>query len=48
VRWEDSIRKMIEDGIEGFVEVGTGRVLRGTIKRVNRKLPLDGFGDGDE
>jgi len=47
VRWEDSIRKMIDDGIEGFVEVGTGRVLRGTIKRVDRKIPLDGFGDGD-
>jgi [acyl-carrier-protein] S-malonyltransferase len=48
VRWEDSIRKMIDDGIEGFVEVGTGRVLRGTIKRISRKTPVDGFGDGPE
>jgi len=48
VRWEDSIRKMIDDGIEGFVEVGTGRILRGTIKRVARKIPLEGFGDGPE
>ncbi|MGV3484018.1 MAG: ACP S-malonyltransferase [Planctomycetaceae bacterium] len=47
VRWEDSIRKMIDDGIEGFVEVGTGKVLRGTIKRVTRKIPLEGFGDGE-
>lgn len=47
VRWEDCVRKMIDDGIEGFVEVGTGRILRGTIKRVARKIPLDGFGDGD-
>ncbi len=46
VRWEDSIRQMIDDGIEGFVEVGTGRVLRGTIKRISRKMPLEGFGDG--
>jgi [acyl-carrier-protein] S-malonyltransferase len=46
VRWEDVIRKMIDGGIEGFVEVGTGRVLRGTIKRVARKIPLEGFGDG--
>ncbi|NND99797.1 MAG: ACP S-malonyltransferase [Pirellulaceae bacterium] len=45
VRWEDSIGKMIADGIEGFLEVGTGRVLRGTLKRINRKLPTDGFGD---
>lgn len=47
VRWEDSIRKMIDDGIEGFVEVGSGRILRGTIKRVARKIPLAGFGDGE-
>lgn len=48
VRWEDSIRKMIDDGVEGFIEVGTGRVLRGTIKRVARKIPLEGFGDGEQ
>lgn len=47
VLWEQSILKMVDDGIEGFLEVGTGRVLRGTIKRINRKLPTDGFGDGD-
>ncbi len=46
VRWEDSIRKMIEDGIDGFDEVGTGRVLRGTLKRIQRKIKNDGFGDG--
>jgi [acyl-carrier-protein] S-malonyltransferase len=45
VRWEDSVRRMIEDGIEGFEELGTGRVLRGTLKRINRKIPCDGFGD---
>lgn len=46
VRWEDSIRRMLDDGIEGFEELGTGRVLRGTLKRINRKIPTDGFGDG--
>lgn len=46
VRWEDSIRAMLTDGIDGFEEVGTGRVLRGTLKRIQRKLPSDGFGDG--
>ena len=45
VRWEDSIRKMMDDGVGGFFEAGTGRVLRGTLKRINRKLPTDGFGD---
>ncbi len=45
VLWEDSIRRMIADGIEKFEEVGTGRILRGTLKRINRKLTTDGFGD---
>ncbi|WP_153556033.1 ACP S-malonyltransferase [Roseimaritima sediminicola] len=46
VRWEDSIRQMMADGIEGFLEIGTGRVLQGTIKRIERRFPMDGFGDG--
>jgi [acyl-carrier-protein] S-malonyltransferase len=45
VRWEDSIRRMLEDGIDGFEEMGTGRVLRGILKRINRKIPTSGFGD---
>jgi [acyl-carrier-protein] S-malonyltransferase len=45
VLWEASIRRMIDDGVEGFLEAGTGRVLRGTLKRIQRKLPTDGFGD---
>lgn len=48
VRWEESIRRMIDDGVGGFLEVGTGRVLRGTLKRIERKLPTDGFGDQQE
>lgn len=47
VRWEDSVKKMLDDGIEGFIEVGTGRVLRGTIKRISRKTFTIGFGDAD-
>jgi [acyl-carrier-protein] S-malonyltransferase len=45
VLWEASVRQMIDDGIEGFLEAGTGRVLRGTLKRIARKTPTDGFGD---
>jgi [acyl-carrier-protein] S-malonyltransferase len=45
VMWEKSIRQMLDDGIDGFEEVGTGRVLRGTLKRISRKVPTDGFGD---
>lgn len=45
VRWEDSLRRMLADGVDGFLEVGTGRVLRGTLKRIERKAVADGYGD---
>ncbi|MEM9588534.1 MAG: ACP S-malonyltransferase [Planctomycetota bacterium] len=46
VQWQSSIEAMIKDGVAGFLETGTGRVLRGTLKRIQRKFPADGFGDG--
>jgi [acyl-carrier-protein] S-malonyltransferase len=45
VLWEDTIRKLIENGVERFIEVGVGRVLNGTIKRINRKIPVENFGE---
>lgn len=45
VLWGQSVEAMLQAGIQGFIEVGTGRVLRGTIKRINRKIPTEGFGD---
>jgi len=32
VRWEDSMRRLLEAGAERFVEIGTGRVLRGLLR----------------
>lgn len=34
VRWEDSIRKMMADGVETITEVGPGQVLTGLIKKI--------------
>lgn len=45
VHWGDSLARMISDGVNHFEELGTGRVLRGTLKRVDRKMSTDGFGD---
>ncbi len=33
--WEDSIRLMIENGVETFIEVGPKKVLSGLIKRID-------------
>lgn len=35
VRWEESIRRMIEEGIESFIEIGPGKVLTGLVKRID-------------
>lgn len=34
VRWTDSVKTMSERGIKSFVEVGTGTVLGGLVKRI--------------
>jgi [acyl-carrier-protein] S-malonyltransferase len=36
VRWSETIRRMVGDGFEVFVEVGTGSVLSGLVRRVHR------------
>jgi [acyl-carrier-protein] S-malonyltransferase len=40
VRWEDSVYKMIELGVERFVEVGPGKVLSGLMHRIDGKKEI--------
>jgi len=42
VLWEDSQRRLLADGCGPFWEVGPGRVLRGLLKRMDRKAAADG------
>jgi [acyl-carrier-protein] S-malonyltransferase len=42
VLWEDLIHRMLADGIDEFYEIGVGRVLRGILKRINRKVVCHG------
>ena len=36
VRWEESMRRLLALGAEGFVEIGTGRVLRGLLRSIDK------------
>lgn len=38
VLWEDSIRYLAEQGVDTFVEIGSGTVLAGLIKKVDKNL----------
>ena len=38
VRWEESIRLLIEQGVNTFVEVGPGRVLTGLLRQIDRSI----------
>jgi [acyl-carrier-protein] S-malonyltransferase len=38
VLWEQTMRNLLEYGVDRFVEIGPGRVLAGLLKRVHRKV----------
>lgn len=40
VLWEDSVRYMIEQGTDTFVEIGSGNVLSGLIKKIDRSVQI--------
>jgi [acyl-carrier-protein] S-malonyltransferase len=43
VRWEESIRYLLQNGYSPLWEIGPGRVLRGLIKRIDRKAASEGI-----
>ncbi len=45
VLWEDSMRWLLAQGVDQVYEVGPGRVLRGLMKRIDRKMQSAGAMD---
>lgn len=37
VRWQQSMEKLLADGVERFYEIGPGRVLAGLMRRIHRR-----------
>ena len=40
VRWQQSVEKMIADGVDTFVEIGPGKTLAGFMKRIDRSVKV--------
>lgn len=38
VRWEESIRRMISDGADTFIEIGPGKTLSGFIRKIDKEV----------
>ncbi len=38
VRWEETMRNVLAEGVDRFYEIGPNRVLAGLLKRVNRRI----------
>jgi len=47
VLWTDSVRTLVSSGVEVAVECGSGTVLAGLIKRIDRNLTVYGMEDPD-
>jgi [acyl-carrier-protein] S-malonyltransferase len=44
VKWTQTMQRMMADGVTEFVEVGgTGTVLQGFVKKIDRKFPSSSF-----
>jgi [acyl-carrier-protein] S-malonyltransferase len=48
VRWVESVRTMIDTGVDRFVEVGPGAVIAGMVKRIDRSVAITSVGSPHE
>ena len=47
VRWEASMRKLLDNGVESFYEIGPGRVLGGLMRRIHRRAAVVSLNGAD-
>ncbi len=45
VRWEETVRYLLDEGVDTFVEIGPGKVLSGLVKKVHRRATTVAISD---
>jgi [acyl-carrier-protein] S-malonyltransferase len=45
VQWNNTVKFMMNDGIQNFYEIGHGRILSGMVKRIDRAATVTNIGD---
>lgn len=40
VRWQQSVERMIEDGVDTFIEMGPGKTLSGFMRKISRNVKM--------
>ena len=48
VRWQESMEKLIADGVDTFVEIGPGKTLNGFLKKIDKNIHVDNIGTWDD
>jgi len=46
VRWSESIKRLLDEGVTRFIEVGPGKVLSGLVRQINRQCQILNVEDG--
>jgi [acyl-carrier-protein] S-malonyltransferase len=45
VQWNNTVKFMLNDGIDTFYEIGHGKILSGMVKRIDRSASITSIGD---
>ena len=48
VRWRETVKYMIDNGVNSFIEIGPGKVLSGLIKRIDRNVKVSAINNEED
>ena len=47
VRWQESMERLIKNGVELFIEIGPGKILTGLLRKIDRKMAVMNLSTAD-